>query len=78
MVCISSVSTPCLVLILFFHREECDARREVSKQKKCVFIGSQHRPLLMEGVFGLQQPLQEPNEVGTFFPFGLRGVLSLQ
>lgn len=51
MVCISSVSTPCPVLILFFHREECDARREVSKQKKCVFIGSQHRPLLMEGVW---------------------------
>lgn len=34
MLCISSVSTPCLVLILFFHREECDGRREVSKQKK--------------------------------------------
>ena len=34
MLCISSVSTPCPVLVLFFHREECDGRREVSKQKK--------------------------------------------
>lgn len=34
MLCISSMNTPCPVLILFFQREECDGRREVSKQKK--------------------------------------------
>lgn len=29
-----SVSTSCPVLISFFHREECDGRREASKLKK--------------------------------------------
>lgn len=31
---ITSVSTPCPVLILFFHREECAGRGNVSKRKK--------------------------------------------
>jgi len=36
--CISSVSTPCPILMLLFHREECDGRTDVSKQKKIQYL----------------------------------------
>lgn len=63
---ISSVSTPCPVLISFFHREECDDRREVSEHKNTWCLYRLSTALFSRRVFGLQQPIQELNELELF------------